>query len=198
MEFTEQDKAFLRNFRNTLDSDDIKLKEEIKQVLLKDKYIMYVLDNKELQESDAEADDYFGNCILPYYMIKPIQTASRNFLCYEISSEPRSRWENVYAEKYQRIVFHILCEQKNIIERTTSLARHDLLAALVIRLFNFRVLSCGRIELTSDLADVTDNDYATRTLTFLAKTDANLVKTIGGKPRIINHDLMNTVDLEQT
>ena len=196
MEWTKEDDAFLRSFRKNLDSDDIKLKEEIKQVLLSDKYIIHVLDDKKLQEKDSEPDDYYGECILPYYMIKPTQVESRNFLCFETSSEPRSRWENVVAEKYQRITFHILCEHKNIIEKTTSLARHDLLAALVMRLFNFRVMSCGRIELISDIPDVTDNDYASRTLIFLAKTDANLVKTIGGKPRIINHDIINAVDNE--
>ena len=187
MEWTKEDAAFLRDYRHQLDSDDIKLKEEIKQRLLNDKYIIHVLDNKELQDNDAESDDYFGVNILPYFIIPGVQTNTMNYLCYECSAEPRSRWENVTVEKYQRITFYILCHEKNIIERTTSLARHDLLAALVMRTFNFAVLSCGRIELISDLASVTDNNFVTRTMIFSAKTDANLVKTIGGKPRIVNH-----------
>lgn len=187
MEWTKEDTAFLRNYRNQLDSDDIKLKEEIKQRLLNDKYIIHVLDNKELQKNDAEPDDYFGVNILPYFIIPGVQTDAMNYLCYECSAEPRSRWENVTVEKYQRITFYILCHEKNIIEKTTSLARHDLLAALVTRMMNFEVFSCGRVELISDLANITDNYFITRTLIFSAKTDANLVKTIGGKPRIVNH-----------
>lgn len=186
MEWTKEDAAFLRNYRNQLDSDDIKLKEEIKQRLLNDKYIIHVLDNKELQENDAEPDDYFGVNILPYFIIPGVQTDAMNYLCYECSAEPRSRWEDVIAEKYQRITFHILCHEKNIIEKTTSLARHDLLAALITRMMNFEVLSCGRVKLISDLPSITDNYFITRTLIFTAKTDANLVKTIAGKPRIIN------------
>ena len=187
MEWTKEDTAFLRNYRNQLDSDDIKLKEEIKQRLLNDKYIIHVLDNKELQKNDAEPDDYFGVNILPYFIIPGVQTDAMNYLCYECSAEPRSRWENVTVEKYQRITFYILCHEKNIIEKTTSLARHDLLAALVTRMMNFEVFSCGRVELISDLANITDNYFITRTLIFSAKTDANLVKTIDGKPRIVNH-----------
>ena len=187
MEWTKEDTAFLRNYRNQLDSDDIKLKEEIKQRLLNDKYIIHVLDNKELQKNDAEPDDYFGVNILPYFIIPGVQTDAMNYLCYECSAEPRSRWENVTVEKYQRITFYILCHEKNIIEKTTSLARHDLLAALVTRMMNFEVFSCGRVELISDLANITDNYFITRTLIFSAKTDANLVKTISGKPRIVNH-----------
>ena len=186
MEWTKEDTAFLRGYRNNLDSDDIKLKEEIKQRLLDNKYIIHVLDNKELEENDAEPDDYFGVNILPYYYVPGTQSDSKNFLCYECISEPRSRWDSVTVEKYQRIVFYILCEQKNIIEKTTSLARHDLLAALVMRAFNFEVFSCGRIYLMSDVANVVDNNYISRTLTFQGKTDSNLVKTIDGKPKMIN------------
>ena len=186
MEWTKEDAAFLREYRNTLDSDDIKLKEEIKHRLLNDKYIIRVLNNKELEANNAEPDDYFGVNILPYYYIPGTQSNSKNFICYECTSEPRSRWDAVTVEKYQRIVFYILCEQKNIIEKTTSLARHDLLAALLMRVFNFEVFSCGRIYLMSDIPNVVDNDYISRTLTFQAKTDSNLVKTIDGKPRMIN------------
>ena len=140
-----------------------------------------------MQKNDAEPDDYFGVNILPYFIIPGVQTDAMNYLCYECSAEPRSRWENVTVEKYQRITFYILCHEKNIIEKTTSLARHDLLAALVTRMMNFEVFSCGRVELISDLANITDNYFITRTLIFSAKTDANLVKTIDGKPRIVNH-----------
>lgn len=186
MEWTKEDAAFLRNYRKTLDSDDIKLKEEIKQRLLNDKYIIHVLNNKELEAADAEPDDYFGINILPYYYIPSIQTHVDNFICYECHSEPRSRWDATNVEKYQRIIFYILCESKNMIDKETSLARHDLLGALILRAFNFEIFSCGRIHCMSDVPGVVDNNYISRVMTFTCKTDANLVKTIDNIPRIVN------------
>ena len=191
MEWTKADTEHLRAFRNYLDSDDIKLKQEIKQRLLDNKYIIKVLANKELEEADAEPDDYFGINIKPYYMIPETQTSAQNIVCFETSYEPRSRWETVVVEKYQQIIFYILCHSNNAIEPMTSVARHDLLAALIMEEFNFKVLSCGRIHLLSDKASVTDTNYLSRTLVFSCKTDSNIVKTKSGSPRIINKDLIN-------
>ena len=191
MEWTKADTEHLRAFRNYLDSDDIKLKQEIKQRLLDNKYIIKVLANKELEEADAEPDDYFGINIKPYYMIPETQTSAQNIVCFETSYEPRSRWETVVVEKYQQIIFYILCHSNNAIEPMTSVARHDLLAALIMEEFNFKVLSCGRIHLLSDKASVTDTNYLSRTLIFQARTDSNLVKTKSGVTQIINKDLFN-------
>jgi len=71
MEWTDQDKAHLLSFKDTVDSDDVKIKEKIKQLLLDNKYIIHVLNNKELEAVDAEPDEYFDVNILPYYMIAP-------------------------------------------------------------------------------------------------------------------------------
>ena len=66
MEWTEEDSKYLKSFRNIIDCDEIKIKEQIKQQLLKNKYIIHVLNNKELEETEAEPEDYFGVNILPY------------------------------------------------------------------------------------------------------------------------------------
>ncbi len=190
MEWTKADTEHLRAFRNLLDCDDIKLKQEIKQRLLNNKYIIKVLANKELEDADAEPDDYFGINIKPYYMIPETQTSAQNIICFETSNEPRSRWETATVEKYQQIIFYILCHSNNAIEPMTSVARHDLLAALIMEEFNFKVLSCGRIHLLSDKPGITDERYLSRTIIFSCKSDSNLVKTQNGTTRIINKSLI--------
>lgn len=191
MKWTEKDTEHLRNFRYLLDSDDIKLKQEVKQRLLSNKYIVHVLNNKDLEDNNAEPDDYFGLNIRPYYMVPEVQTEVQNYICYETSAELRSRWETVDVNKYQQIIFYILVHPSNIIDESTSIARHDLLAALIIEAFNFKIFSCGRIQLISDKPLLVDSKFQSRVLTFQSHTDSNLVKNTKGSPRIINKDVIN-------
>ena len=105
MAWSNEDKKFLLSFKTFPDCDDVVLKERIKKVLLNNKYIIHVLENKELEEAEAEPDDYFGVNILPYYMVEPTQHKVNNYLCYEVS------YDRVYGDKYYKrlqIIFYIL------------------------------------------------------------------------------------------
>lgn len=184
MHWTKTDNEYLRNIRTAIDSDNVKIKEQIKQRLINNKYIIKVLNNKELEESEAEPDDYFGICILPYYTIVPVQSKTENFVCYETSFDEISRFNKTV--KLQQITFHILCHRDNIVEKTTSLARHDLLAALIQDEFNYTTCCGPKMQLVSDRPGNTDNDYATRTLIFEQSTDSNIVKTRNGVASIVN------------
>jgi hypothetical protein len=82
-----------------------------------------------------------------------------------------------------------LCEEKNNIEKKTGIARHDLIAALIIDIFNWSNLFGPQIHLKSDVPSVVDSDYACRTLVFEQLTDNNLVKTRNGVPRITPRDI---------
>ena len=180
----------LRAFRDSLDNDNIKLKQQIKKKLLSDKYIIPVLNNKELEKTDAEPDDYFGVNILPFFILPDTQTKVDNFICFETSNEVKySMNYNASVRKTQQITFTILCNDKNDIDKETSLPRHDLLAALIQNMFNYEVFLGGRWILVSDRASVTDTHYLMRTLLFQQDTDNNLVKTVNGKPKIINHSV---------
>ena len=186
MEWTEEDRQHLLAFRELIDNDNTKLKEEIKKRLVRNKYLIHVLNNKELEEHDSEPDDYFGINILPYYIISPTQHNIQNFVCFETSFK-ETNFRNHHTTKDQQIIFYILCQEKNNIDEDTGLARHDLLAAIITNEFNYAILSGGRIYLESDIASVTDTSYATRTLTFIMTTDANLPKTIDGATKFVNH-----------
>ena len=197
MKWTKEDRDKLLSFKQNYDSDDIRVKEKIKQLLLENRYIIHVLNNKELEENDCEPDEYFGVNILPYYIISPTQTDVENFLCFEIQYDESSsfRYNKSHSSlnstiKNLRIVFYILCNNKNIIDKETGIARHDLLAALIQDQFNWTNYFGPKIMLVSDVPNVVDNNYASRVLTFEQTTDNNIVKTGENGPRLINKDVV--------
>jgi hypothetical protein len=187
MNYTDSDKAYLRSFRETVDYDSIKVKQQIKKTLLNNKHIIHVLNNKELEDAEAEADDYFGVNILPYYLISPTQSSVQNFLTFQVSYTSIPQYNK--QTKFLQIIFIVLCEHQNIIDKDTSLPRHDLLGALIQDQFNNTNI-CGRkIQLVSDRELVVDTAYAARELVFEQITDNNLVRTRNGTSRLSNKDL---------
>lgn len=185
MAWTNEDTERLKTFRNIIDSDDIKIKQKIKEQLVNNRAIIHVLNNKELDED--EPDQYFGVNILPYYIINPTQHNVQNFICFTTRDE-QDRYQR--AKKTQDIVFVVLCEQKNIIDKETSLPRHDLLAALIMDEFNATNLFGAKIYCASNVETVVDDDYACRTLTFSQYVDNNIVRTKDSYTRIKDRDVV--------
>lgn len=191
MALSKADVQKLRSFRDSLDNDNIKLKQQIKKKLLNDRFIIHVLNNKELEEAEAEPSDYYGVNILPYYILPEVQTDVANYICFETSNEIKYQMNyNANVRKTQQIIFYILCDDKNVLDEETSLPRHDLLAALIQNMMNYEIFLGGRWILVSDRSSTTDTHYIVRTLLFQQETDNNLVKTIDGKPRIINKHIL--------
>lgn len=188
MEWTTDDRDRLLSFRDIIDCDDIKVKEQIKQVLKDNRYIAHVLNNKELEKQDAEPEDYFGVNILPYYMIPDAQHNTQNYLCYEVSYNELDRYNS--SVKNLQIIFYILCHNNDIIDKETGIARHDLLAALVYDQFNYTNYFGRKIKLISDKPNTTDNSYSSRALIFEQITDNNLVKTKNNTPILANKDVV--------
>lgn len=188
MELTQEQVQTLRDLKKNVDSDNVRYKEIIKKSLIENELIIYLLNNKELEDAEADPSDYLGVNILPYYIIHPTQHNVQNFICYEIGFKELERYNS--KMKLLQITFYILCEEKNNIEKKTGIARHDLIAALITDIFNWSNLFGDQIHCVSDLPSVTDNDYATRTIVFEQRTDNNLAKTRNGVaqiyPRSIN------------
>lgn len=201
MQWSEEDTEALRAFKDRIDCDDIKVKEQIKQILLNNRFIVHVLNNKELEEADAIPEDYFYENIKPFYLIPDVQSATNNYLCYEVTyRESESRTTIGYNNrrnpcvKVLNVIFYILCHQEDLRDEDTDVARHDLLASLIYDQFNYTTyIGGGRLRLLSDVASTTDNKFATRTLTFEQITDANIVKTVNGEPKIINKEFQSHV-----
>ena len=173
--------------KKNLDSDDIRNKEIIKKKLLNNETIIYLLNNKELKDAEAESDEYYGINILPYYIIKPTQTNVQNFICYETEFDELDRYNK--EVKYMRIIFYILCEQKNIVDEDTYIARHDLLAALILDEFNYTNYFGAKIRCVSNKPSIVDTDYACRTLIFEQITDNNVVKTRNSTSKMVNKEI---------
>lgn len=187
-EWTKEDSKRLANYKYIVDNDNIRIKEIIKQKLINNDDIIHVLDNEELQEKEAENDEYLWVNIIPSYIIHPTQTDSQNFICYTVGYRDVNRYNDVVKELH--VTFYILCEQKNLKDRDTGIARHDLLAALIQNEFNYTNFFGRKLKLIQDEESVTDNDYVTRVLTFTQTTDNNVTKTKYGQPtRIANKEV---------
>lgn len=188
MDITPEQIQKLRDLKTLVDSDDIRCKEIIKKTLIENDLIIYLLNNKELEDVEADPSDYLGVNILPYYLIHPTQHNVQNFICYEVGFRELDRYNS--KMKILQITFYILCEEKNNIEKKTGIARHDLIGAIILDIFNWSNIFGDQIHCVSDLPSVTDNDYATRTIIFEQRTDNNLAKTRNGNtiinPRIIH------------
>ena len=184
-------KEILLSFKKNADCDDIVVKEKIKHMLIDNELIVEVLDNPDLE--GCEPDEYLGVNILPYYLIEQVQTRTNNFICYEVSYDMAQSYQ--YSKSHNalnstvktlNVVFHILCDEKNIIERNTGIARHDLLAALIIDQFNWCNEFGRKLILVSDTPSTVDKHYACRTLVFQQTTDNNIVKPLEDGARFIN------------
>ena len=186
MELTKKNVKELLSLKNLPDSDDIRYKEIIKEKLLENEKLILLLNNKELIESGAEPDEYYMTNIFPYYIIHDSQHQVSNYICYETSFRELDRFNK--KVKYQQIIFYILCEQKNNIDTNTYIARHDLLAALIMDQFNWTNYFGEKIHCVSNIPSIVDIDYACRTLIFEQITDNNVVKTRDGIPRMINKE----------
>lgn len=182
MELTNEQIQYLRSLKQLPDSDDIRYKEIIKKSLIENPYIIYLLNNKELEESEADPSDYLGVNIMPFYIIDPTQHNVQNFICFDTEVREIDRYNS--KMKQQRIIFYVLCEEKNNIEKSTGIARHDLIASVILDIFNWTNLFTEQIHCVSNIASVVDNDYACRTLVFEQYTDNNLAKTRNGTTRM--------------
>lgn len=184
MELTQEQLQTLRGYKTLPDDDNIRIKNVCKQTLIEDPLVLYLLNNRELEESDADPTEYIGVNILNNYLIHPTQHNVQNFICLGTESVEGARFNEDI--KIQRVIFYILCEEKNNIETLTGIGRHDLIAARVKDLFNYTNKFGTQCVLIDERESVTDNDYATRTLIFEMETPKNIVKTRNGVTRVIN------------
>lgn len=172
---TPQQLDFLRSLKTLDDDDTVRFKEIIKQKLIESDMLMYLLNNKELVEADADNSDYIGVNIFPYFVYTPTIHNVMNLLCFDV--EQKEEYRHPKTVKVCYIRFYILCDDKTGIEKSTGIARHDLIAAMIKRIFNWSNMFGKQIRLVSDIPSVTDTDYATRTLTFEGEFPNNIVQS---------------------
>ena len=160
------------------EKDNIYYKEIIKNKLINNSKIIRSLNNKDL-DLDCPAD-YVGENILPFYLIVETQVKTKNYICFETSFDEIPRYNDVM--KLGRIIFYIICDCKTIYDKSTGIARHDLLAALITDEFNWTNMFGTQVHLVSDKPVAIDNNYVGRTLIFEQTTPNSLLKS----QRLIN------------
>lgn len=169
---TDDMKKDLVNYKTNAGSDNIQYKETIKKKLINNSTIIHSLNNKDL---DPECpDDYYGENILPYYLLVDVQQKSKNYICFETSFDEVARYNDIM--KLGQIIFYIVCDNKDIFDRNTGIARHDLLAALITDEFNWCNDFGTQIKLVSDRPTAIDAQYVGRTLIFEQTTPNSIVK----------------------
>lgn len=177
----------LRSFKECPDDDNIRMKEIVKRMLFTDRKIIHVLNNKTLDEDCP--DEYIWKNIFPCYIVPGVITDVENYICFETKLSHTSLKNKIM--KHGQIIFYILCDEKNIIDPETGLSRHDLLAALIKKKFNWKNCFGQQIHIVTEQSSVVDHDYALRTLIFEMETTNSILNTDNGRTSVINHLAVN-------
>lgn len=182
MGLTKEELAELRAFKTVADDDNIRYKEIIKDMLINDRRIIHVLDNPSLNEDCP--DEYIGKNILGHYRIPGTIAGVSNYICIETnaSADPV---RNGFI-KVNQVIFHVMCDETNIIDKETSIERHDLLCALIKNIFNNQNVFGNKLRIATETPSVVDNNYATRTLVFNVEAPNSVVRTEHGITRVVN------------
>ena len=184
----------LKSYRTIVDSDDIRIKNIIKNKLQENPYIQYVLNHGKDVNLDEEDDDFNANNILPYYAIFDTQTEVDNYICIETSYDELMRYNKAF--KLQQVIFYVMCHSRSVNDEVLGMAKHDLLAALLIDQFDYTNIFGRRFHLVSNKPGLVDSRYVSRTLIFESIMDNNLVRTVDGIPRLINKNRDILIDDE--
>jgi hypothetical protein len=159
-------------------NDNIQYKETIKEKLINNSKIIRSLNNKDLDPYCP--DDYYGDNILPYYLLVDTQTNDKNYICFETSFTEVARYNNIM--KLGQVIFYIICNNKDILDKETGIARHDLLAALITDEFDWSNLFGTQVKLVSDRPIAIDSRAVGRTLVF----EQTIPNSIVRNGRVIN------------
>lgn len=124
--------------------------------------ILYVLNNPSL--NPLEDQDLYRNVnIFSHINIPDIQSTSSNFICFEVDDVNESYFNDIMLNKV--ITFMIIVHEKNI-ETQWGIDRHDLLAALIKKRFNWSNYLGMHLKKVYDSAGIMDNGYYFRTIKF--------------------------------
>lgn len=167
-------RQLLRDFRDSSHYEEITIKNKIKEELLNDHKIIHALNASDLDENTPS--DYYGKYILPYYMIPDTQTKPNHYICYDTSFNEIARYNSTF--KLQQVTFYILCciSEGAGLDQDTGLARHDLLAALIVDRFNYTNLFGTQIHVVENKSRPVDKHFCARTVIFEQTTPNSIYK----------------------
>jgi len=184
--------AKLRAYTTSPDDDNIRIKDKIKNELLKCPELLYALGNDELEcelfnedgtiNEDGEWDRYFGltGTIRPFIAFPDTQTDMKNYLCYTTSFEESTRYTTTKKNTLFRsmlIEFDVFCYNVNNFDYSVGIPRHDLVSGILRERFNWSNLFGTEVRLIINKEMTTDNNYSLRRLVFKAEMFNGIVNT---------------------
>lgn len=184
MTIDEKDKEYLRSLKEKPDSDEIRIKSIFKEKLMNNNLILYALNNKKLEKEDSPADEYFDENVHDTLIVDLTQTEVENHICYDVRFDEIS--SNNSDFKRGQLAVNVICALKNNRDSLSGLARHDLLAHLIVEEFNYSNCFGSQIVLIESTPSIVDDEYALRTLVFEYISPNNLVSSRLGDTEFIN------------
>ena len=169
---------FIRDYKKKSGKDNITYKEVIKQKLINNPYLLYVLNNHDLDIEEG-AEDYIGTSIYPYYLLPMAQEEVKNYICFETGFTEVKKYNEIM--KLGQVTFYIMCDIKTA-QTEFGIARHDLIAALIDDEFCWGNDFGTRMKLVDDQARAIDNNYVSRIMVFEQVTPNSIIS---------NHQVIN-------
>lgn len=185
----------LRAYQENQDDDVIRVKEKVKNLLIKSPELLYALNDsknsKELFDNegninyDGEWDVYFNDNIRPYVFFPETQEHVKNYICYKVDFTDTPQYNN--NEKYCMVSFLIFCDSKDLIDKNTGITRHDLISSILREKIAWTNLFGTQCKISSDKESFTDSNYTMRTIVFQFTGFNSTVKTMNGNTRSIRY-----------
>jgi len=172
---TNEQLAKLRDLKNNVNDDNIRIKNAVKKILIGNPFIIHVLNNNSLDEDCPQ--DYIGENIFDFYFLPGVQTEVKNFICFDVGFEDISRTNKAF--KLFRLEVYILSNFDDTEDKETGISRPDLLGYLISCDINHKDIKGLRFTLISDKPTIMDNTYSCRCLIFEATADNGIA--FGGK-----------------
>lgn len=199
----------LRDYAFVPDDETLQYKEKIEQTLMKCPEFLYALHEEKLEEEIFYEDDngkialdidedtgeisgadrYFGESanVRPYLFIPETQTEVKHYVCYQVMFDELPRYSD--NQKYTQITFNIFVNGKDREDGSTGLPRHDLIASIIRKKFNWSNIFGMQTHIISSKESTTDNNFLVRTLVFQLVDTNGIVETNGKNTSIINYNV---------
>ena len=201
----------LRAYRTTPDDDVILYKQKIKNALLSNPYLLYALNDKELElelfdkhgninwewnedtkqyEPLGEWDRYFGSdsLIRPFLFIPDTQTTVKCYVCYQVWFRDTVRYQPGLKETL--INFAIFVHGDDRMDKLTGIPRHDLIGSIIRERFAWSNIFGMQAHLAENYEQTVDNNYVARYLTFqLTDLNSKVQTPYGGQSQMMNYQL---------
>lgn len=185
----------LRMYAEVPDDDNIRVKMRVKEIMMSCPELLYAVHNPKLEGElfdkktgklleDGDWSRYFGATanIRPFASIPETQTENLNVICYQ------TLFNNVVQtnklQKYLKLTFTAMVHETDELDAATGIPRHDLISAILIKLFNWTDVLGVQTKLGLCTEGLTDNHYVFRTLTFEAVAMNGIYHSRDGKLRV--------------